>query len=44
MSYYFGQEKPAEAGLSFCYEVCLTLGCRYQAANANCSSFAFTLF
>ena len=39
------KRKPTEVGfLSFCYEVCLTLGCRYQAANANCSSFAFTFF
>jgi len=28
----------------FCYEVFPTLGSLYQAANANCESFAFTLF
>ena len=39
------KEKPTEMGfLSFCYEVCLTLGSLYQAANANCESFAFTFF
>jgi hypothetical protein len=40
----FTKKKPAEAGsLSFCYEVFLTLGSLYQAANANCESFAITL-
>ena len=39
------KEKPTEMGfLSFCYEVCLTLGSLYQAANANCESFAVTFF
>jgi hypothetical protein len=32
------------AFLSFCYEVCLTLGCFNQAANAKTESFAFKFF
>jgi hypothetical protein len=41
----FCQKKTRRSGyLSFCYEVCLTLSCLYQAANANCESFAVTLF
>ena len=37
---------PAKAGIlgGFCYEVFPTLGSLYQAANANCESFAFTFF
>ena len=42
---YIKGKKAHRSGLGgFCYEVFPTLGCRYQAANANCSSFAVTFF
>ena len=40
---FLTKKKTRRSGyLSFCYEVFLTLGSLYQAANANCESFAVT--
>ena len=44
MSSFINRKGSFEPLLIFCYEVCLTLGSLYQAANANCESFAFTFF